>query len=65
MSYPDTKDTRHGQAGEAATFCRPKIQRNGDSLADSPLHAACAACAACDALRTNLISHPSYICIWA
>ena len=37
---PDTKDTRHGQAGEAATFCRPKKQRNGDSLAHSPLRCA-------------------------
>ena len=65
------KDTRHGQAGEAATFCRPKykyLARNqctqqsatGESASELPL----AELRALIALRTNLVSHSSYLFIW-
>ena len=66
------KDTRHGQAGQAATFCCPKykyLARNqctqqsatGESASESPL----AELRALIALCTNLVSHSSYLFIWS
>ena len=67
---PRYKDTRHGQAGQAATFCCPKykyLARNqctqqsatGESASESPL----AELRALIALRTKLVSHSSYLFI--
>ena len=55
------KYTNHGQAGEAATFCRPKIPARGDSLADSPLPRRCVRALRC---AQTLLAIRCILCIW-